>query len=90
MTKLLEEIGSRYPDRIILFDSPPLLVTSEARVLANRMGQVIFVVDAEGSKQGDVVRALATIDAAPIKLMLLNRGRADGQAAYGYGYGYGE
>src|SRR6185295_80110 len=30
MNRLLEELGSRYSDRIIVFDSPPLLVTTEA------------------------------------------------------------
>jgi receptor protein-tyrosine kinase len=36
-----------------------------------------------------VKRALATIEACPIKLMVLNKARTTGQGAYGYGYGYG-
>eukprot|EP01035_Chromulina_nebulosa_P058100 gene58100-79578_t len=44
MTSLIEEMGRRYPDRIIIFDSPPLLLTTEARVLATHMGQIIVVV----------------------------------------------
>ena len=55
MTALLAELATRYSDRIIIFDSPPLLVTTEARVLANRMGQIVFVVSAEthASKRRD-------------------------------------
>jgi Mrp family chromosome partitioning ATPase len=88
MDRLLKEIASRYPERIVVFDSPPLLVTTESRVLATHMGQVVFVVHAESTLQSDVKRALATIDACPVKLILLNQARTAAQGAYGYGYGY--
>lgn len=89
MTRLLEEMATRYADRIIIFDSPPLLVTTEARTLASHMGQVVMVVKAEGTAMSDVKHALATIEACPIKLMLLNQAAVSRQDAYGYGYGYG-
>jgi protein-tyrosine kinase len=89
MIELLDELANRYADRIIVFDAPPLLVTTEARVLASRMGQIVFIVDAENTLQSEVKRALATIEACPIKLMVLNKARTTGQGAYGYGYGYG-
>lgn len=89
MTAVLEELANRYADRIIVFDSPPLLVTTEARVLASRMGQIVLVVNAENTVRSDVQRALATLDACPIKLMIFNKARTTAQGAYGYGYGYG-
>ncbi len=46
MVQMLDEMASRYPDRIIIFDSPPLLMTTESRVLAGHMGQVVLVVQA--------------------------------------------
>jgi len=89
MTDLIEEMGQRYPDRIIIFDSPPLLLTTEARVLATHMGQVVVVVQAEKTLQSQVRHAMTTIESCPIKLMLLNQARGGDQDAYGYGYGYG-
>lgn len=89
MVRLLEEMASRYPDRIIIFDSPPLLVTTEARTLASHMGQVVLVVKAESTSHADVKYALSTIDACPVKLMLLNQARTSAKDGYGYGYGYG-
>ena len=89
MAQLLAEMSTRYADRIIIFDSPPLLVTTEARVLATQMGQIVFVVHAESTLQSDVKRALATIESCPIKMMVLNQARSVGQGAHGYGYGYG-
>lgn len=90
MRLLLDDISKRYPDRIVIFDSPPLILTTEARVLATQMGQILLVVQANKTLQADVQQALATIESCPVKLMLLNMVRADAQSNYGYGYRYGQ
>jgi exopolysaccharide/PEP-CTERM locus tyrosine autokinase len=89
MRGLLDEMARRYPDRIIIFDSPPLLLTTESRVLASHMGQVVVVVHAEKTRQSVVQQALATIESCPLKLMLLNQASANSAGSYGEGYGYG-
>ncbi len=89
MRRLLDEMANRYADRIIIFDSPPLLMTTESRVLATNMGQIVMVVQAGRTKQSDVQAALETIDQCPVRLMLLNQVRSETEASYGYGYGYG-
>ena len=90
MTRLLKDLATRYADRIIIFDSPPLLLATEARVLASHMGQVVVVVQAEKTLKSDVVQALATIESCPVKLMLLNQAKTASKGGYGYGYGYGD
>jgi exopolysaccharide/PEP-CTERM locus tyrosine autokinase len=89
MIRLLDDMASRYSDRIIVFDSPPLLLTTEARVLATHMGQVILVVNAENTAQAAVKQAIATIESCPLKMMMLNQVRTSKSDGYGYGYGYG-
>ena len=94
MRRLVDELSRRYTDRIIVFDSPPLLLTTEARALAMYMGQVVFVVRAGKTLQTAVDHALATIEACPLKMMLLNQVRSEargmyGEYGFGYGYGYG-
>ncbi|MDR1853413.1 MAG: XrtA-associated tyrosine autokinase [Azoarcus sp.] len=89
MTHLLVEMVTRYPDRVIVFDSPPLLVTTEARVLATHMGQIVLVVEAEETTHGTVKQALATIETCPIKMAVLNKSRQAASGSYGYGYRYG-
>jgi protein-tyrosine kinase len=44
MRGLLREMAERYHDRIVLFDSPPLLAASEAAALASQVGQIVMVV----------------------------------------------
>jgi exopolysaccharide/PEP-CTERM locus tyrosine autokinase len=89
MRALLDDISKRYSDRIVIFDSPPLLMTTEARVLASQMGQVVMVVQADRTLQADVQQALSTIESCPVKMMLLNQVRLEAKGKYGYGYGYG-
>ncbi len=89
MIRLLEDMANRYSDRIIIFDSPPLLVTTEARTLASHMGQVVIVVKAEDKSRTDDRHALATLETCPVKLMLLNQANTTAMDRYGYGYSYG-
>ena len=89
MIRLLNDMATRYADRLIIFDSPPLLLTTESRVLATHMGQIVMVVHAGKTLQTDVRQAIATIESCPVKLMLLNKASQLFKDGYGYGYGYG-
>ena len=98
MRRLMIELSERYSDRVIVFDSPPLLLTTEAGVLANLMGQIVFVVGAESTPEHAVTQAMEHIGRDKTVGVVLNRARrhsklfnygyAYGQG-YGYGYGYG-
>jgi protein-tyrosine kinase len=89
MRVLLEEMAERYHDRIIIFDSPPLLAASEASVLASRIGQILVVVEAGKTTETTLKDALGRIESSIVLGVLLNKGAAPGAGAYGYGYGYG-
>lgn len=91
MRAFVNDIASRYPDRIVIFDTPPLLSTSEAAVLAGYMGQIVFVVEAERTPQEAVREALSHISGHPSVGLVLNKApsRAMGGDYYGYGYSYG-
>lgn len=91
MKDFVDDISTRYHDRIIIFDCPPLLATSEASVLASYMGQIVFVVEAERTPQEAVKDALGHLVDCPHVGMVLNKApaRTAGGDYYGYGYGYG-
>ena len=89
MANLLRQLASRYSDRIIIFDSPPLLPTTEARVLATHMDQIVMVVAADTTTQHTLSQALATIESCEIVLMMLNKASSTDVGAY-YGYYAGD
>ena len=76
MGLLLKELVHRYEDRIIIFDSPPLLLTSESRVLAGQMGQIVLVVEAEETSQQTVRETLRQIESCEIVNLVYNKARS--------------
>lgn len=85
MSRLLDDLAKRYADRILVFDAPPLLPSTESRVLATRMGQVVLVIEAEHTPIKTVTQALAAIEACPVVLPLLNKiSRSEVGSYYGY------
>lgn len=88
MRLLAQELSTRYADRIVVFDSPPLLLTSEARVLAGLMGQIVLVIEESRTLQPVVKEALSMLDSSEIVGLVLNKKRARSAGDYYGGYGY--
>jgi receptor protein-tyrosine kinase len=88
MNRLVDELATRYADRIVIFDAPPLLPSTESRVLATHMGQIVLVVEAERTPQGSVAQALATVESCPVVMSVLNKVPRSQMGSY-YGH-YGE
>lgn len=86
MRDLAEELASRYPDRIIIFDSPPVLITSEAKVLSGLVGQIALVVEQDKTSQQAVKDALAKLERSKISGLILNKARSMAEGYYGYYY----
>lgn len=87
MGNLLDEIANRYSNRIVIFDSPPLLVTTEARVLASHMGQIVVVVEAETTTQHALKEALRQLDACTNTSLVYNKNKVAPGDEYRY-YSY--
>jgi Mrp family chromosome partitioning ATPase len=92
MSQVVRELASRYKDRIVLLDSPPLLLTSEAQALASQVGQIALVVEAGQTSHQTLEHALEVLDPNKAINLILNKSRGFlGGRYYGdYGYGYGQ
>ena len=89
MVSVVDVLSKTYPDRVVIFDSPPLLATSESRVLASQMGQIVLVVCAGVTPQDAVLEAIESLDPKKAISIVLNQSsRGFGNEGYG-GYGYG-
>ena len=90
MKRLAKELSERYTDRIVIFDSPPLLAATQAPVLANLVGQVVLVVEAEVTPQYIVQESIAKLESCKVLGCVLNKVKKGfGFTYYGLGYGYG-
>lgn len=85
MEQILATMSANDPRRIIVLDSPPLLLTSEARVLSGAAGQVVIVVRAGNTARQAVLDAIGYLgDHGSISLIL---NQSQGTAGEGYYYG---
>ncbi len=86
MIQFVNELSERYSDRIVIFDSPPLLAATQAEVLATLVGQIVLVVGAEVTMQSTVEDAMKKLEDRDVVLALLNKAKHGLTMNY-YGYG---
>lgn len=86
MDFVLDQLAGQNARRLLVFDSPPLLATPEAQVMASRMGQVVVVVAAGHTTRQEVTTALQQLTSTQYVGLVLNKNRlASGESHY-YGY----
>ncbi|WP_434362096.1 XrtA-associated tyrosine autokinase [Parasalinivibrio latis] len=92
MKGLIEELANRYPDRMIIVDSPPMLSAVESVVLSRLVGQVIVVVEQDKTRMSDLKEAIGYLDDNLAIGFLVNKvvhSSFMSKYSYGQGYGYG-
>ncbi len=73
MARFVEDIAKRYSDRVVIFDTPPVLARSEPIVLAQHVGQIVLVVEAERTSPAAVREALDLIGQRRFTGVILNK-----------------
>ena len=62
MRRLVEEVKTRYNDRYIIFDTPPVQATTEPSVLAGAMDCVLMVVRRNGADKAAIEESIELLD----------------------------
>jgi protein-tyrosine kinase len=83
MTRLIQSLGRRYADRLLVLDAPPCLSTSDPAVLAPVVGQILFVVEADRTQRDEVEASLDLIQACPNITMVLNKQQISSRYTFG-------
>jgi len=86
MRKIIVDLCTRDPRRILLLDSPPLLLTNEGRTLVKNAGQIVLVVRAGHTPRQAVQDAIGLFDAQQTGGIILNQVQVSPAEGY-YGYG---
>jgi receptor protein-tyrosine kinase len=91
MAQLAEELAERYPDRLVIFDCPPILGVTETPVLSSLVGQAVVVVEESRTKIDSVKRAVSQLNEDIAIGCVINKTLRSKKDVYGYyGYGYGK
>lgn len=90
MEETISEFSSRYADRVVIIDSPPMLGINESAVLAGFAGQAVMVVEEGKSKLNDIQKAVARLNPEMAIGFVVNKStnsNSDDTGYYGYYYG---
>ena len=89
MRETVDEFANRYPDRIVIFDTPPLIGINESAILANFAGQAVVVVEEGKAKIGDIKMSVERLNPDMAIGFVVNKSvhnDTDGSGYYGYYY----
>ncbi len=89
MHETIDEIASRYPDRVVIIDTPPLIGINETAILTSFAGQAVVVTVEGKSRLSDISKATAQLNPDMAVGFVVNQAiiSSDDQQGY-YGYYY--
>jgi protein-tyrosine kinase len=84
MKALIAEMKSRYVDRYILLDAPPVLSGADALTLSELVDGIVMVVESAKTPVKEIQEALALLPAEKFLGFVLNKHRSENKGYYNY------
>lgn len=84
MVNLVSELKYRYPERIIIFDLPPILAADDALSFAPYTDAMLMVAENGGTQRDDLQKAIEILRDAPLIGTVLNKAPISTTSGYGY------
>lgn len=88
MQDTVEEFSTRYSDRVVIIDTPPLIGINESAILANFAGQAVIVVEENRSKMTDIQNAVGRLSPDVAVGFVVNKSTSFSDKGGYYGYQY--
>ncbi len=88
MANLCRELSARYPDRVIVLDTPPVLASTEPAILASYVHHLLMVVAADQTDRHQLRKSLETVASCQSVSILFNKAPSWNEAEYIAYYGY--
>jgi len=82
--RLMRDVKEHSPNRIVLFDLPPVLGADDALAFAPQVDAALVVVGEEHTRREDLLRCFEILRNVPIIGTVLNGSRTDSSLAYAY------
>ena len=75
MKELVREMKTRYPERLIIFDSPPLLSFADTLIFSSMVDGILLVVEAEKTLAADIEKTMGLLRDKPLIGTVFNKAR---------------
>jgi exopolysaccharide/PEP-CTERM locus tyrosine autokinase len=87
MNDIVNEFSTRYSDRVVIIDTPPIIGINESAILASFAGQAVMVVEEGRSKLQDIHEAVRRLNPDMAIGFVVNKSIAESESGGYYGYG---
>jgi len=88
MANLCKELSARYPDRVIVLDTPPVLASAEPAILASYVHHLVMVVAADQTDRHQLRKSLESVASCQSVSLLFNKAPSWNEQEYVTYYGY--
>lgn len=85
MVNLVEEMKERYPSRIVLFDTPPVLACDDVLAFSPYFDAALLVIEEGVTRKEDLKRSLEQLEKTDLMGTVLNKAQ-ESEGGYGYDY----
>jgi len=82
MEVFVQELKKRYPERYVIFDSPPLIESADSLILSKYVDGIILVVEAGKTQIGYVKKVLDLLEDRNLIGLVLNKGEMSEKNKY--------
>jgi Mrp family chromosome partitioning ATPase len=82
--RIAAEIKARYPNRIVIYDLPPVLDSDDALTFLPMVDAALLVIGEQRTRREDVTRCLELLEKIPIAGTVLNGTRSRSASRYAY------
>jgi capsular exopolysaccharide synthesis family protein len=89
LTDLMDTVRTRYPDWLVLVDSPPILAVDDTLVILRAVDKALLVLREGRTRRGEMRRAAEAIGREKYLGAVLNDSRSHGDSGRYYYYDYG-
>ncbi len=89
MAYTIDEFSNRYPDRIVIIDTPPLIGINESAILASFAGQAVVVTEEGRTKLNDINSIVDRLNPDMAVGFVVNKAVNESAEKGNYGYYYG-
>lgn len=86
MVELVEELRSRYPSRLVLFDLPPVLIGDDVVAFAPNLDTAMLVVEDHKTQADELARTIDLLEGVELVGAVLNKSTEENHQAYDYYY----
>lgn len=80
--KLVQEMKTRYPDRYVIFDCPPVLTMPDSIIFSSYVDGIILVVESGKTSRNQIRKAIELLDGKNILGLVMNKGKEIEQSYY--------